>query len=235
MVVEHGGNCVSIFNSAGEKIQSFGSGGSGNGEFYKPCGVAIDEDGNILVVDKDNYRIQKFSSDGKFIAAVGAKGSCPLQFRLPVGIKINPHTKMVYVADQGNSRVQVLRPYLTYSNMFGCVMMPNPSDVAFDSANNVYVCESNGMKVYTKGENLIRQIDPGYHWDMIAIDNEDKVYKTSYSSHRISVFTSDGDYLTSFGSEGNGPQQLKYPRGLAVDESGMVYVSDSGNDRVQIF
>ena len=108
VVVEYRGNCVSIFNSTGEKIQTFGSRGSGRGQFSQPYYVTIDDDGNILVVDTYNHRIQKFSSDGRFITAVGTQGSGQLQFSYPVGIKINPQTKRVYVADNGNHRVQVL-------------------------------------------------------------------------------------------------------------------------------
>ena len=36
-------------------------------------GVAVDGDGNILVVDRCNHRIQKFTADGKFLTAVGQK------------------------------------------------------------------------------------------------------------------------------------------------------------------
>ena len=70
---------------------------------------------------------------------------------------------------------------------------------------------------------------------MITVDLEDKIYVTEVSDNRVSVFTSDGGYLTSFGSKGNGPQQLQYPRGIAMDKSGIVYVCDFSNNRVQIF
>ena len=249
VVVEHGRNCVSIFNSTGEKIRSFGSGGSGHGQFNLPYGVAIDDDGNILVADGGNNRIQKFSSDGRFIIAVGTQGSGQLQFNEPVGIKINPQTKRVYVADHSNHRVQVLLPDLTFFSSFGSHgngpgQLTYPIDVAFDSANNVYVADwSNGrIQVYSENGEFLRQIgrkgtgqgelsNPA----AITIDNEDKIYVTENSNHRVSVFTSDGGYLTSFGSRGNGPRQFQCPRGIAMDKSGMVYVCDHGNNRVQIF
>ncbi len=53
--------------------------------------------------------------------------------------------------------------------------------------------------------------------------------------HCISVFTSEGQFLTSFGQEGRGPGEFKYPRGLAVNVSGVVYVCDRDNYRVQLF
>ena len=249
VVVECGGNCISIFNSRGEKIRSFGSVGSGHGQFNQPRGVAIDDDGNILVVDGGNNRIQKFSSDGRFIAAMGTKGSGQLQFSCPVGIKVNPQTKRVYVADNGNHRVQVLQPDLTFFSSFGSHgngpgQLTNPYDVAFDGANNVYVADySNGrIQAFSENGEFLRQTGRRGTGQgelscpaAITIDNEDKIYVTELSNHRVSVFTSDGGYLTSFGSQGNGPQQFQGPRGIAMDKSGMAYVCDRGNNRVQIF
>ena len=249
VVVEQGGNCISIFNLTGKKIRSFGSGGSGHGQFDNPFGVAIDDDGNILVVDGYNHRIQKFSSDGRFIAAVGTKGSGQLQFRCPVGIKVNPQTKRVYVADNWNNRVQVLQPNLTYFSSFGSYgnspgQLTSPHEVAFNRLNNVYVtdCDNGRIQVFSENGEFLRQIGRSGTGQgelsrpaMITIDNEDKIYVTENGNHRVSVFTSDGGYLTSFGSQGNGRQQFQSPRGIAVDKSGMVYVCDWGNNRIQIF
>ena len=41
--------------------------------------------------------------------------------------------------------------------------------------------------------------------------------------------------MTLFGSRGKGPGQFKGPYGVAVDNSGVVYVCDSYNHRVQVF
>ena len=68
---------------------------------------------------------------------------------------------------------------------------------------------------------------------MITVDDEDKVYVASDSF--VSVFTSLGEHLTSFGTEGERPQQFIYPRGMAVDKAGVLYVCDYSNNRVQIF
>ncbi len=59
VIAEWRGNCVSIFSSSGEKIQSFGTRDSGKGH---PCGVEVDDEGNILVEDSNNHRIQKFTT-----------------------------------------------------------------------------------------------------------------------------------------------------------------------------
>ena len=49
---------IHLYNSVGTYISSFGSFGSGDGEFNQPNGVAIDENGNIYVCDRMNNRIQ---------------------------------------------------------------------------------------------------------------------------------------------------------------------------------
>ena len=47
IITEYGGHCVSVFSPNGEKLRSFGTLGSGKGEFELPCGVALDNDGNM--------------------------------------------------------------------------------------------------------------------------------------------------------------------------------------------
>ena len=249
VVVEHHGNCVSIFAPSGEKIRSFGSQGSGQGQLNGPEGVAIDKDGHILVGDYLNNRIQKFSADGRFIAAVGTQGSGQLQFSGPVGIKVNPRSKRIHVVDYGNNRVQVLQPDLSFfsscgSHGSGPGQLNCPYDVAFDSANNVYVTDYNNSRIQVFNENgeFLRQIGKQGTGQgelscpiMITIDDEDRIFVTENGNNRVSVFTSQGGYLTSFGSEGSGPQQFQNLRGITVDKSGMVYVCDSSNHRVQLF
>ncbi len=68
----------------------------------------------------------------------------------------------------------------------------------------------------------------------ITIDTSDRVF-VGDCNHHISVFTSEGQFITSFGREGEGPGEFKYPRGLAVDISGVVYVCDGDNNRIQLF
>ena len=52
---------------------------------------------------------------------------------------------------------------------------------------------------------------------------------------RISKFSSDGTYLTSFGTFGTGPGQLRTPHALAFDSQGRLFVADRGNNRLLIF
>ena len=46
-----------------------------------------------------------------------------------------------------------------------------------------------------------------------------------HGNHRVSVFTSEGTFVTSFGRKGEGPGEFKSPYGVAVDNNGVVYVT----------
>jgi len=81
--------------------------GSKDAQFKNPTGIAIDGSSNyVYVADKENHRIQKFDSDGRFIVKWGSKGSKDAQFKNPTGIAIDPLTNHVYVADKENHRIQ---------------------------------------------------------------------------------------------------------------------------------
>ena len=59
-VTEYYNNRVTVFCTSGEFVHSFGKKGSGRGELDSPYGIAIDQDGFVLVSDNDNNRIQVF-------------------------------------------------------------------------------------------------------------------------------------------------------------------------------
>ena len=75
IVVEDNGACVSVLTPEGEKIRTFGTKGSGNGQLSDAWGVTVDKDDNIYLADSSNNRIQKFSSEGEFVAVEGCNGS----------------------------------------------------------------------------------------------------------------------------------------------------------------
>ena len=79
----------------------------------------MDGEGNVLVVDGWNHRIQKFTVEGKFLTTMGTEGSGRLQFKDPHGITFNTNNNKVYVADRENNRIQVLNSDLTFSRTFG--------------------------------------------------------------------------------------------------------------------
>ena len=249
VVTDAGGDCVSVFSPNGEKLQSFGTCGSGHGQFNYPSGVAVDGEGNILVADCNNHRFQKFTAEGRFISAMGTKGSGPLQFRCPTHIAFNTSNSKVYVAGNLNHHVQVLNSDLTFSSICGRQgsgkgQFKYPHGIACDSTGKVYVADTDNhrIQVFTAEGKFLRmfgrrgqgrgELDRPFY---VAVDTSGVVYVSEQGNHRVSVFTSEGQLVTSFGRRGEEPGEFKFPHGLAVDNSGVVYVCDFDNNRVQVF
>src|SRR5574340_849041 len=64
----------------------------------------------------------------------------------------------------------------------------------------------------------------------IAVDAAGtRVYVADTGNHRIQKFTSSGDFILTWGSQGAGDGQFSYPGGVAVDPAGNVYVVDTAN------
>lgn len=53
-----------MYSADGEFLFKFGSHGEGNGQFNAPTGVAVDSNGNIIVADWGNSRIQVSQAQG---------------------------------------------------------------------------------------------------------------------------------------------------------------------------
>ena len=71
-------------------------------------GIVISPEGDVFVSINNSHRVMKYSVDGELLLEWGGEGDQPGEFRSPVGVAIGPDG-LVYVADKGNSRVQVFR------------------------------------------------------------------------------------------------------------------------------
>lgn len=63
----YGNARVHRFAPDGRLLASWGTPGSGAGEFHVPHGIAVDADGTVYVADRENSRVQRFTSAGTFI------------------------------------------------------------------------------------------------------------------------------------------------------------------------
>ncbi len=77
----------------------------GPDEMWGPRGIAVDQDGNVLVTDTGTHRVRKFGPDGAPITVFGRRGKDAGEFEEPVGIAVGPDGS-IYVADAGNARIQ---------------------------------------------------------------------------------------------------------------------------------
>lgn len=87
-------------------VGTIGTVGDQDGQFRLPLGVAVDQDGNIHVVDVMRCRVQKFSPDGKLLAAVGEMTDTAGNFVRPKHIAVDREGQ-VYIVDAAFQNVQI--------------------------------------------------------------------------------------------------------------------------------
>ncbi len=225
---------------------TFGSKGSGNGQFAYPVMSAIDGHGNIWVTDYGNHRIEEFSSTGTFIAAYGKYGSGNGEFEDPQGIDINQSTGDVYVADAGNNRIEELSATGEFIRAFGTSgsgELDDPEGVKVDSSGNVWVADtdhnrivefsSTGTYVAAYGK---RGSGNGEFYEPTDIAfSGSNLYVTDSGNHRVQELSNTGTYISQFGTEGSGSGEFYTPEGIAADSAGNLYVVDGPSGRVQEF
>ncbi|HMF33230.1 MAG TPA: 6-bladed beta-propeller, partial [Candidatus Lokiarchaeia archaeon] len=83
-VTDEANNVVWKFSPTGSN-SSWGSYGSGSGQFNDPRGIAVSITGNVYVVDAGNNRVEEFTSSGSYITQWGLNGSGNGQFVVPRG------------------------------------------------------------------------------------------------------------------------------------------------------
>ena len=211
-VAEPSTNCIQVFTQTGQFITQWGSSGSGNGLFNEPVGVAVNASGFVYVTDAGNDLVQVFTQSGQFVTQWGGYGSGYGLFNVPTGIAVNG-SGYIYITDTYNCIVQVFNQTGQFVTQWGSYGTGVSQFVyirylAVDRSGRVYVTDS--------------YYPNGYFTDI-------------YDDDRVEVFTQTGQYLTQWGTYGSGNGDFYGPSGIAVNGSGVVYVADMNNNRVQIF
>jgi RHS repeat-associated protein len=219
----------------------FGSAGTGDGQFNGPTDVATDANGNIWVNDREDARIEKFSSSGTFIQAMGfgvnkgegkyeicttackegIAGSGKGQFEKPSGVSVNQTTGNVYVTDNGNSRIEEFSSSGTFIRTFGSAgagaeELSSPTQTTIDSSGDLWVVDYGNSRLaeFSSEGKFILAVG----WGVSDGKNEAEICTTTCET----------------GIAGSGNGQFFDPQSVAISE-GNVYVVDRGNNRVQEF
>lgn len=251
---------VVVYSATGARKFAFGSGGKKDGQFSgDPRGITITADGStVMVTDSLGRRIQAFdASNGTFKFKFGSQGSGRFKFTDPRGLTVTP-TGAVFVADEWDYSIKQFqlnarRTGITsvFHRFFGAAApvggVNSPRGLVVDGSGRLVVVEwwnnrlqrfnADGSNPITWGKRGTTAV-PGsinFAWDVAVQPGTGRLFLANRESNEIEVFSGDGAYITRWGKVGPLDGQFKFPQGVAFLPNGNLVVTDSGNNRLQVF
>lgn len=216
-----------ITTVAGGGIGGLGDGGAAvSAQLVHPVGIAVDGVGNLFIADRDNHRIRKVDISGVIstIAGTGTFGfsgdggaATLAKINSPRGIAVDA-VGNVYFADVANQRIRKITTSGTITTIAGT-----------------------GISGYN-GDNIAASTADLSYPDDVAVDNAGNIYISDFNNNRIRKVNSGGVISTCAGvgiSGYNGDSQpatiaqLDHPYGIALDNSGNLFIADFGNYRIR--
>jgi sugar lactone lactonase YvrE len=207
------GHQVYKFSPEGKVLLTLGKpGGAAEPDyFYQPNDVVVAPNGDIFVAEGHgggNSRILKFSKDGKFIKAIGKKGTGPGEFDQPHALAFDSKGRLI-VGDRGNNRIQILDQdgkFISETAEFG-----RPSGIWLDKNDTIYVADSESGSVNPNRPEWRRGIRVG-----------------KLSDNKVTAFIPDPETRNAPDFRGTSAAE-----GVAVDAQGNIYGAEVGPKAVK--
>ena len=223
-------NCVYVYESSGRRKATIGRPGKGDLEFRGPYGINIFGD-IVYVADRENHRVQSFTTSGNFLSKFGSRGSGIGQFEVPQGISIDTDGR-VYISDTGNERIQVFRSDGSFIASFegkvsGRASFECPVGLAIASDGNLFIAgyHSNNVMVLTREGQFVRSFDVESPIG-VAIDAVGFFFvTTSGNPGPVSIFDPNGSLVYKI-------EGFNYPRDVKFSPDGSVWISEYYGNKV---
>lgn len=145
-----------ISTGAAGSPASFGTTGTGAGQFQEPHGIANNAT-HVWVTDRVRNKVIKFTVAGVYVSEFGATGTAQGQFQGPTGVTLDLAGN-IYVCDTGNNRIQKFDSAGTWLATFGG--SAGNGDGQFNAPEGIAVDDTDNMWIADTGNHRIQVIDP---------------------------------------------------------------------------
>lgn len=239
-------NIISTVAGTGGSCGYSGDGGlAASAQLNQPYGVAVDSLGNVFIADTTNCVIRKVSASSLRISTVGGEFSLgcgysgdeslatSAQINQPYGVAVDSSGDM-FIADYSNSVIREVSAATGNISTFAGVTVPDPNH----AGHLIGLAAYSGDGYLAKDAQLSFLNDSPFGSGM-ATDRFGNVFIADTANHAIREVSAATGLMTTLAGNGlighagdGGPAaeaQLFYPRDVAVDGSGNIFIMDTGN------
>ena len=242
------GNCYVSDPAAGQVVvfDAFGRIAAVRQGFAGPLAIAVDGSGHIFLGEEQTRSVSVFDAQWNFLYKLGSGDG---EFTLPNYLAFDTNGN-VFVSDGFANAVKVYAG-ATLVYQFGSAGTGNgqfdfPAGIAVSAGGEVFVVDQNNERaqvfsldgVFKRSYKFTKGMlnTPTGRKQGVLLDNAGRLYVADTFQGIVKVYdAAAGTYLSTIGSFGSAPGQLRSPAGLALDGFNRLKTASIKNSRVEIF
>eukprot|EP00058_Branchiostoma_floridae_P021780 XP_002607270.1 hypothetical protein BRAFLDRAFT_88218 [Branchiostoma floridae] len=218
-------------------LKTVGQKGSRDGQFNFPTSLAVTTDGDIVVTESNNFRLQFLDKDDSFKKKVELEFNPRCVATLSNGdLLVTGDGHKIHVLDKQGRESRVIKVIGAAENdktTLG-IAVDSLERIIVTIGYQVFVLSSTGDVILKFGDKGQRQQQLGPYL-RLTVNSSNQIIISDWDNHNLKIFDPTGRYLFTCGSRGSGPGQLFFPYCVITDGEDNIIVADWNNHRVSLF